>query len=364
MTDDNKKYLIGLHSFPKFGPVRLKKIFKHFPDLKIAFEAATKELMAAGIEENIANEFISARRSIDIDKILAVINRENIKILTFDDPLYPKLLKEIYDPPVLLYYKGEMEEEEFTIAVVGTRKITAYGQQVTEKMVRGLVNNKITVVSGLALGVDTIAHNTTLNYGGRTIAVLGTGLDKQSIYPGVNRYLAEKIAANRGAVISEFPFGTAPLKHNFPQRNRIISGLSLGVLVVEAGEKSGALITARHALDQNRDVFAVPGNIFSPVSAGPNLLIKQGAKTVSEAGEILEALDLASINNYIENKKILPESKEEEKIIACLSFEPVHIDDLIHECNLSAPIVNSTLIIMEMKGMVKNLGGMKYVLAR
>ncbi len=364
MTENNLRYLIALTHFPKFGPVRINRIKKYFADYEAAFTAGYKELMMAGIEENVANEFTSARNNIDIEKIMARLDREKIAVVACEDDNYPGLLKEIYDPPVLLYCRGTIIKDECTIAAVGTRKVTGYGQQAAESIVGELARNGITIVSGLALGVDTIAHNTALKYQARTIAVLGTGLDKQSVYPSSNRYLADKIADANGAVISEFPMGTPPLRHHFPQRNRIIAGLSLGTLVIEAGERSGALITARLALEQNRDVFAVPGSIYSPVSYGPNLLIKQGARAIDSGREIIEALDLASINNYIDNKKILPENREEAAIIAKITHEPIYIDDLIRLTDLSAPVINSTLIIMEMKGMVRNLGGMKYVLAR
>lgn len=359
---NNTKYLAALSHFPKFGPVRLKKIINFFPDPQNAFQATVTELKQAGLEENIALEFISARSGINPEKIAEQMARENISLLTLADKNYPRLLKEIYNPPQIIYYKGEFETpDELTLAVVGTRKFTNYGKQATESIVRELIRNNLIIVSGLAFGIDTLAHSTVVEEKGRTIAVLGTGIDKQSIYPSTNRYLAEKIVAEGGVVLSEFPLGTPPLKHHFPQRNRIISGLSLGTLVIEAGEKSGALITADIALEQNREVFAVPGNIYSPVSLGPNKLIKLGAKPITSAEEIIEALNLTQIKTYINNKQILPENPIEEKIIAILSHEPKHINEIVREAQLDTATTNSTLVIMEMKGMVKNLGGMQYV---
>lgn len=365
MSSRDTKYKIALNNFPKFGPVRMKKLNQFFSSPEHIYTATANELIQAGIEENIAQEFVAARTNINPDALLERLEKENIKIISVEDEDYPKLLLEIYDPPPLLYYKGKLKKnDEFNLAVVGTRKFSSYGKQATEIIVRDLAKNNFTITSGLALGIDTLAHNACINSGTRTIAVLGTGIDHLSIYPSSNRYLIDKIIAGGGAVVSEFPLGTPPLRHNFPQRNRIISGLSIGTLVVEAGEKSGALITARFALDQNREVFAVPGNIYSLVSVGPNNLIKQGARPVSGANEIIEALDLININAYIDNKKIIPESREEEEILANISHEPKHIDDLIRLTGLDTSQINSTLILMEMKGMIKNLGNMRYVLAR
>lgn len=365
MIDGNQKYLIALSHFQKFGPTRLKRLKNFFANFEKTFKANLDDLRKAGIEESVAQEFISTRDDIDIDSILEKIKKENIKICTGEDKTYPKLLKEIYDPPQILYYKGELNNnDEFSLAVVGTRKFTSYGKQATEEIVRKLTNNKIVIVSGLALGIDTLAHDTTLGMSGRTIAVLGTGIDSQSIYPSANRYLAEKIIASGGAVISEFPLGTQPLRYNFPQRNRIISGLTLGTLVVEAGEKSGALITAQCALEQNREVFTIPGSIYSGASKGTNNLVKQGARAVTNIEDILETLDLKNITSYIDNKKIIADSPEEKVVIANLDNEPKHVDELIRLTKLNASIINSTLTMMEMKGMVKNLGGMQYVLAR
>lgn len=359
------KYLVSLNNFSKFGTKRLKKIKKYFPSFKDAFFANTGELIEAGIEKNIAEEFIAARIDIDPDKLLITLKNEKINIITIEDKYYPRLLKEIYNPPYLLYYKGTIKKDfEYTIAIVGTRKYSNYGEQVAEKMAHELAKNNITIVSGLALGIDTIAHEACLEAGGDTIAVLGSGLDYQNLYPSSNRYLIDKIILSGGCVISEFPPGTAPLRPHFPQRNRIISGLSLGTLVIEAKAKSGALITANHALDQNREVFAIPGNIFSENSKGPNKLLKMGARLVDSSKDILETLNLTKAMEFLENKKIIGDTKEEELIISLLSHEPVYVDDLIRETKLDASKISSTLTIMEMKGIVKNLGGTQYVLAR
>jgi DNA processing protein len=260
------------------------------------------------------------------------------------------------------YYKGEIRNITNCLAIVGSRKHTSYGARVTESIAGELAANGFTIISGLALGVDTIAHQAALKAKGRTIAVLGTGLDNQSLYPPANRKLAEDIVANGGAIISEFPLGTEPLRYNFPMRNRIVSGLSLGTVVVEASEKSGSLITATCALEQGREVFAVPGNIFSDFSKGTNNLIKQGAKAVSSAQEIIETFDFQYEARHTALKKAVPASIEEEKIIAIIGCETRHINDIVRLSELDTSRINSTLIIMEMKGMVRNIGGGEYIL--
>lgn len=363
--NNDLKYLIALSHFSKFGPARTRKIQKHFPLFEYAFNANAQELVKAGIEENIAHEFTAARHEINPDSLMEKMEKENIKIATVEDKEYPRLLKEIYNPPYIIYYKGRLDAgNEFNIAVVGARKYTAYGKMAAENIVEDLARSNLTIVSGLALGIDALAHAAALKGGGRALAVLGSGLDKANIYPSSNRYLAEKILASGGALVSEFSPGTPPLRHHFPQRNRIISGMSLGVLVIEAGEKSGSLITVNFALEQNREVFAVPGSIFSETSKGTNEIIKKGARVVTSANDIIEALDLAQITAYIDNKKIIPETPEEEELIAHLTKEPTHINELVHLTKLDTNVINSTLTIMEMKGMVKNIGGMQYVLAR
>jgi len=363
-ANQNNKFLIGLSHFYKFGPVKLKKLLKYFPNAELAYTSHKNELISAGIEEKLAHEFCVWRDHTTLDKALEILECEEIKTIALTSDQYPQKLREIFDPPFLLYYKGDLlaENDKFTIAVVGSRKFTNYGRQAAEKITRELAQNNIVVASGLALGIDTIAHQTALAAKGRTIAVLGTGIDRTSIYPANNALLAEKIWQNGGLLLSEFPPKTPPLKHHFPLRNRIVSGLSLGVLVIEASEKSGALITARAALDQNREVFAVPGNMFSAVSMGTNNLIKQGAKPITSAAEILESFSLNQIANIIENRKVLPKTPEEQQICAFLSHEPLHINDIVRNSKLDIAKINSILTIMEMKGLVKNVGAMQYVL--
>jgi DNA processing protein len=358
----NLKYLLALDSFDKFGSASLRKLLGFFSCAESAFTASSSDLIAAGINEKIANEFIKQRQKISPDAIVEDMQKEGVKIILLKDNDYPPLLSEIYEPPLMLYYKGDIKEvNPFTIAMVGTRKFSAYGKMAAERITKDLVLRNCTIVSGLALGIDTISHHTALNSGGRTVGVLGTGVDRKSIYPSSNCYLADRIIDSGGMIISEFPLKTLPLKYNFPRRNRIISGLSLGTLVVEAGERSGALITANFALEQNREVFAIPGNIFSPVSKGPNKLIRAGAKPVLDVSDIMESLDSSKTYSHIEIKKILPETNEEKAILTYLSHDPKHADELVRLTKLSTSVINSTLTIMEMKGMAKNIGGMMYV---
>jgi len=287
--------------------------------------------------------------------------QENIRKITLQDKNYPAILKEIHNPPKELYIKGEItNQDKVAIAVVGTRKYTQYGKQVCLDIAGKLAKLGITIVSGLAKGIDTFAHQAALESGGQTIAVLGSGLDKKSFYPSTNYSLSEKIS-QQGVVISEYPPGTQGTHFTFPQRNRIISGLSLGVVVIEAPEESGALITATLALEQNREVFAIPGSIYEKNSVGTNKLIKMGAKLVTDVEDILEELNLSHLST-IEKKKIKPENKEEEIIFSILSGQPTHIDEIIKKSGLSAGTVNSILMILELKKAVRNLGQGNYVI--
>lgn len=276
---------------------------------------------------------------------------------------YPKLLKEIFKPPVL-YIRGNFQKtDKHSLAIVGTRTPTHYGKQVAEKFTYELAQAGFTIVSGLAMGIDALVHKTALQAKGRTIAVLGSGIDDKSLYPQENKKLAQKIEKS-GAVISEYPVGTSGRPGYFPQRNRIISGISLGVLIIEAGFKSGALITARCAIDQNREVFCVPGSILSEKSVGPNNLIKLGAKLVTRIEDILEELNLTQSLKLFETKKIIGDNAEEKKILKFINYEPVHIDELIKQTKLNTAIINATLSIMEIKNKIKNMGGGNYVLGR
>ncbi len=282
---------------------------------------------------------------------------EEIKSITVEDKGYPQSLKKIPDAPKVLYYRGNFIEKENCFAIVGTRRPSPYGQQATLQIAGQLADSGLTIVSGMAPGIDTFSHRICVEKRKRTIAVLGTGLDESSIYPQQNLELSRKIIENNGCLISELPPKTHGSNFTFPKRNRIISGLSLAVLVVEGKEKSGSLITAKYAKEQRKKIFAVPGPIFSSNSKGPNNLIKNGAVLVENANDILKELNLAPI---IKQKELLAENKEEKLILMALSQEPLYIDKIIEKTKLNASIVSTTLALMEISGKIRNLGGNVY----
>lgn len=284
---------------------------------------------------------------------------EEIKTIRIEDDAYPAILRRITSPPKILYYIGEFKKEELGFAIVGTRKCSPYGKQATTDITKRLTEAGITIISGMATGIDTFAHQTCVEVKRRTIAVLGTGLDEKSIYPQTNINLAKKIIETGGCLISELPPGTPGSKFTFPNRNRIISGLSQGVLVVEAKTKSGALITASYARKQGKKLFAIPGPIYSANSTGPNRLIKSGAKLVDNADDILQELDLPISKKQLD-MNIDGQNKEEILISETLREGSLHIDKIIEKTKLPATIVVSTLAILEIKNKVKNLGGNVY----
>lgn len=288
---NQEKYYNAFNLIGGIGPIGFKKLLTYFNSMENAWSAEIKEFKQAGLTELIIEQIRKKRPRINPDCEMERLDKQGINLITIQNKNYPELLKEIYAPPAALYIRGHLQSTDKCLGIVGTRKLSVYGSQITPLITADLSESGLIIVSGLAKGIDTIAHQTALKTNNRTIAVLGSGVDRASVYPFINQGLAEKISQN-GAVISEFPIGMQPLAQNFPQRNRIISGLSLGVLVIEAPEKSGALITARDALDQNRDVFAIPGPISSQNSLGPNNLIKMGAKLVNNADDILQELNI------------------------------------------------------------------------
>ncbi len=353
---------MGFSLISGIGRVKFTQLENYFGSLGNAWPAAPTELKQAGLDRSSINAITSQRARISLEAEMEKLDRYGVKVLTWHDPDYPSRLKEIYDYPPVLYVRGSLiPEDEWCLAVVGTRRTTVYGRQVTEEIVTDLAQSRITIVSGLAKGIDSVAHQSALDAGGRSIAVFACGLD--IVYPSENANLARRIMS-QGALISEYPLATRPRAENFPRRNRIMSGLSLGVLVIEAGETSGAIITARLALEQNREVFAIPGSILSPASNGTNHLIQEGAKLVRNYTDILEELNLTAVARQIELQAVIPSSDTESLLLKQLSAEPTHIDEVCRSSGLPVSTVSSTLAMMELKGLVKQVGTMNYVLAR
>ena len=291
------------------------------------------------------------------------LSREGVQTVNWHHPDYPPRLKEIADPPPVLYYKGSiLPQDERAVAVVGTRGPTSYGREAAAAITKDLARNEITIVSGLARGIDAIAHRAALDAGGRTIAVLAGGLDK--VYPKEHTKLAQQ-AQEQGAVVSEYPLGVQPHPKSFPRRNRLISGMSLGTLVVEAGEASGAKWTVQHALEQNREVFCVPGSIFSPVSWLTNHLIQEGAKLVSNSADVLEELNLTAVAHQVQMPfPVAAEDDGEAVLLGQLDDEPKHIDDIRRRASLPISAVSTLLTMLELKGMVRQVGCMHYIRIR
>jgi DNA processing protein len=356
-----ERYYVGFNLVRGIGPARLRMLIDAFGDVERAWHAPADALYRVGLDRRSLENLLETRARVDLDREVRRVAAVGAHILTWEDEGYPKLLAEIPDPPPVLYVRGELKPEDaWAVAMVGTRRASTYGREVTRRLVSVLAQSGVTIVSGLARGIDAVAHQTALEAGGRTIAVLGCGIDL--VYPPEHRELARRIAA-QGALVSEYPLGTQPEPGNFPPRNRIISGLSLGVVITEAGRDSGALITADYAAEQGRDVFAVPGSILSAGCAGTNRLIQDGAKPVLDAADILQELNLTMVAEQKEARQVLPTTETEALILAHLSAEPVHVDDLTRAVGLPVAQVTSTLALMELKGMVRQVGGMKYVAA-
>ena len=359
---DSKKYWVGFNLVKGIGAARLRVLLQYFGDIEAAWNASPQALQAAGLGNKIIDTFLQVRLDVDLETVLQRIQSKGISVLTWEDETYPRRLKEIDQPPPVLYLRGSLlPADEWAVAIVGTRRITAYGRQVTEEIATTLARSGVTIVSGLARGVDSVAHKAALDAGGRTIGVLGSGVDV--IYPNEHRLLAERMIAS-GALLSDYAPGTAPDGVNFPPRNRIISGLSQAVVVVEAGQKSGALITAEFAAEQGRDVFAVPGNINAPQSVGCNALIQQGARPLLQARDILEALDLTMVQEHRSARSLLPADATEQQVLEIVGQQPLHIDEIRLQIGLPMEQVTAALAMMELKGMVRAVGGMRYVAVR
>ena len=353
-------YWLALSLTPGVGSVLIKRLLDQFKTPEAVFHGQLKDLMKIeGLGEKVASEIRKGPSEKVVERELSLLEKVDGKILVLNDESYPRRLKEIYDPPAVLYFRGELrKEDELAVAIVGSRKTSPYGRWFTEKIGQDLARHGITIVSGMARGIDSVAHNGALQGGGRTIAVLGCGIDV--VYPSENRDLFHQII-EQGAALSEFPMGSPPEGGHFPRRNRMISGLSIGVVVVQASAESGSLITARYALEQGREVFAVPGNVGTEGSRGTNQLIKEGAKLVESSEDILE--------------EVLPQWRKEgetaqkaetpgrdlsggEKILYELLGEtPLHIDTIIRESQLDPGKVSSLLLNLELQGLISQWPG-------
>jgi DNA processing protein len=359
----NDIHLIALCSIPDIGPVTVRRLVSVFGSAEAVFKSGVKELTGVeGVGKKRAEAIKNFSGFSGIERNLKKLKNQGVKVIALDSDRYPEMLRNIQDPPLVIYMKGDMTpEDKYAIAIVGSRKPTPYGISVTETMASELASMGFTIVSGLARGIDTAAHKGGVRCGGRSIAVLGSGIDVP--YPPENKGLMERIS-KAGCVLSEFAPGTPPNKENFPRRNRIISGLSLGVLVVEAAAESGALITARYALEQGREVFSIPGNINSKVSSGTNELIKQGAKPVVKAEDIVEEL-APLLRGFIKSKEKVKISVSDEEKALCkiMTGEPKHIDDISRESGMPVSKALAVLLGLELKGIVKQLEGKRFYLA-
>lgn len=337
--------------------LRIENLREYFVDLRELWTIRQENITKLNfLKPNIIDRIIKYRNITFLENILETLDQKDINIVTVLDRGYPDSLIPLYDKPTVLYYKGKYTcDDSLSIGIVGTRKATAYGKWACEKFTKELVNLGVTIVSGLALGIDTVAHKSALDAGGRTIGVLGNGLDK--VYPKSNHGLYKEVE-NNGCILSEFPLGTEPLSYNFPQRNRIIAGLSLGIIVIEAKEKSGSLITAHSALDQGKEVFSLPGNINSIYSGGTNRLIKDGAKPLLDIDDIIE--EIYELKTNITQNRILDLdysslSEDEIKIMKIVVDGPVHADTIVIKSGINISTVISILTILELKGMIREL---------
>jgi len=358
-SNDPALFWIGLSSIPGVGRITFRKLAHHFGSPERALAASRDELGNAGLSERVIADIASFSWREYAEKELLKAREAGVRIITVDDTAYPPALRNTPDPPLFLYIKGDLPHED-GVAIVGTRKPTHYGLTVTHRIAYELAAAGLTIVSGLARGIDTQAHRGALAAKGRTIAVLGCGID--IVYPPENRDLLERISGN-GAVVTENPFGTKPEAGYFPARNRIISGLSRGTVIIEATEDSGSLITANYTIEQGRKLFSVPGNISSPSSRGTNSLIKQGAVLVESSDDILRCLGIKRPKTDQKRgmRPLPPLTPDEECILSRITSEPRHIDVIMNESRLAAGRLSGVLITLELKGLAKQLPGKYYV---
>lgn len=358
LNEEERAHWVAFHQVPHIGPARVAKLLDRFGGLEAAWTAPAAQLHAA-IDSRAAESVIRARGSFDPLGNLERINRLGISAVTVIDPDYPALLKQIPAPPPVLYVKGQLRPEDHNaIAIVGTRRSTSYGREVTSRFAADFADAGVTVVSGLARGIDATAHQASLRAGGRTIAVLGSGVD--IIYPPEHKNLAAQIEQN-GAVISDYPPGRKPDAPNFPARNRIISGLSIGVVVVEAPARSGTLITVDFAADQGRDVFVVPGSVLSDNSAGGHRLLRDGARLATCAADVLDDLRIGERKEQAAIQQALPLTDQERRLLNHISADPQHLDELLIAAGLSVAEGSGLVTMLELKGLIRDAGARHFV---
>jgi DNA processing protein len=358
-ADSETAYWVAISRVPYIGPARIERLLQTFGSLSSAWSASPEELRAA-LEPRSLSELLAARTRIDPAAELERLARSGIRAVHPGHPAYPRLLAEISGRPSVLYFRGELlPTDDRSVAIVGTRRATPYGRQAAERIAAELAQAGVTVVSGLARGVDGAAHRAALEAGGRTIAVLGSGPDV--IYPAEHRRLAEQISES-GAILSELSLGSKPDAQNFPARNRIVSGMTLGTLIIEAPLRSGALITATFAADQGREVFVVPGSIFAQTAEGTNALLRDGARLVRDGADILEDLGLGGATISVQMQSQLSLDENERRLLATLGKEARHIDELAEAADLPTGAVSALMLTMELKGLVRNHGAQYYVL--
>jgi DNA processing protein len=364
---NNLQFWLGLNLVKGIGSARLRGLYHYFQgDMEAAWRAPTSELLQAGLDNETAQRLHERRKRLNLAGSLNRLYELDAAICTIDNPNYPTLLAEIPDAPPMFYYRGTLlPAEERALAVVGTRRATTYGREVAYDMAAALSQQGVTIISGLALGIDAAAHQGALDHNGRTIAVLANGID--SIYPSENRTLADAIIAQeQGLIITEHPPKTEPAGRHFPVRNRLISGLSLGVLIVEAGAGSGALTTASLAAEQGREVFAIPGNINRPNSQGTNRLIQDGAKMVLTPEDILEELNLSHqlVQTRQVAEQVAPGDETEQFLLSLIELEPLHVDDIAIQANMSIQEVNVKMMQLFLKGLVQEIAPQTYIAKR
>ncbi|MCB0046141.1 MAG: DNA-processing protein DprA [Caldilineaceae bacterium] len=358
---EEKAYWIAFNQVRGIGPARVAGLLEQFGTLEAAWHAPLRRLQQSRLDRRALENLLIARRKFDLDKEWERVSASRATLLTWLDDEYPARLRAIDSPPPVLYLDGAlMPQDDWAVGIVGTRRASVYGREVARRLAGELARQGVTVASGLALGVDTVAHQAALEAGGRTIAVLGSGVDY--IYPAQNKRLAQQIQ-EQGCIMSEYALGVRPEANNFPPRNRIISGLSRAVAVIEAGEQSGALITAKFAAEQGRDVFAVPGNILHPGSAGCNRLIQTGAIPLLSVDDVLEQLDMERMLEQRTVKQYIPDDPLEAALLEQISGQPQHIDELVRQLTLPAAQISSLLAIMELKGLIRQVSAMHYVRA-